>query len=126
MKFSAFDRSKAKRSTSDYFSGEVYMQEIVPESDSKEVTVAAVFFENGARTLPHIHPTDQILSVVEGTCVVADENGLQELPTGGFAVVTAGEWHWHGAKRGTSACHLSIKAAGETNWSVPKRDWDHH
>src|SRR5689334_5701708 len=62
MHLSAFDRSKAKRSTSENFSGEVYMQEIVPESASKEVTVTAVFFENGARTLPHVHVVDQILS----------------------------------------------------------------
>ncbi len=39
-------------------------------------------------------------------------------------VVPAGVWHWHGARLGHFACHLSIRVPGPTDWSVPRRDWE--
>ena len=124
MKLAKHDRSQARpTATPQYFQGSVFTQELVGPGDSQEVTLTAVFFENGARTLPHSHDSDQVLAVVEGTCVVANEAGRNELGAGEYAHVQAGEWHWHGAAPGNSACHISIRKAGQTDWTVPKRDW---
>jgi quercetin dioxygenase-like cupin family protein len=116
------DRSKASRQERPIFVGDVYQQPLVAQSDSDECTVTAVWFENGARTRPHTHDNDQTLHV-EGTCVVADERERRELGVGEMAFVKKGEWHWHGAAKGSDACHLSIRKDGPTSLDVPERDW---
>ena len=124
IKLAKHDRSHARpTATPQVCQRTVSTQELVGTGDSQEVTLTAVFFEDGARTRPHTHATDQVLAVVEGTCVVANETGRNELDVGEYAHVRAGEWHWHGAAPGTSACHISIRKAGDTDWSVPQRDW---
>jgi quercetin dioxygenase-like cupin family protein len=99
------------------------LQQLVSEDLSGELELIAVFFENGARTIPHRHATDQVLWVVEGTCVVADEAARREVATGECVLLPADRWHWHGAAPGRSACHISIRKPGPTNWDVPRRDW---
>jgi quercetin dioxygenase-like cupin family protein len=123
FKNAKIDRSQAKLMERPIFSGKVYQQQLVNADDSGEVTVTAVWFENGARTRPHVHDADQTLHVVEGTCVVADERDRKQLGVGEMAFVKKGQWHWHGALKGTDACHLSIKKDGETDIDVPERDW---
>lgn len=117
------DRSKAVRRDQPIFSGTVYQQPLISADDSGEVTALAVWFENGARTRPHTHATDQLLHVVEGTCVVADQHERRHLGIGGLAFVKAGEWHWHGAAKGMNACHISIRKDGATDINVPEGDW---
>jgi quercetin dioxygenase-like cupin family protein len=114
------DKSKASLTRAAMFQGDVYRQ-VLGRSD--ELEMAAVFFENGARTVPHVHHTDQVLAVVEGTCVVADSEGLRRLGVGEVALVKHGEWHWHGADKGTNACHLSLRKSGSTEMNVEQRDW---
>ena len=124
MKVSKLERSGARpTSEPQHFEGAVFNQQLVSADDSQEVTLLAVFFENGARTRPHVHTTDQVLAVVEGTCVVADRSGQRELRAGESALIRAGEWHWHGAAPGTSACHISIRKPGPTDWEVAKDGW---
>ena len=118
------DRSQARPTPSpEYFEGAVRMHHLVTKDDSQELELIAVFFENGARTIPHTHSTDQVLLVVEGTCVVADESGRRTLESCGCALLAANRWHWHGAAPGQSACHISIRKPGPSDWTVPKRDW---
>lgn len=114
------DKSKAERATSSLFEGVVHRQSL---GQSDEVDIAAVFFDNGARTRPHTHTTDQILAVVEGTCVVADANERKLLGVGEVAMVKKGEWHWHGAAKHTDACHITMRKSGTTDQNVEERDW---
>jgi len=109
--------------TPEYFDGDVRMQQLVSEDLSHELELVAVFFERGARTIPHMHSTDQVLWVVKGTCVVADEAGRREAAAGQCVLFPANRWHWHGAAPGQSACHISVREPGPTNWDVPRRDW---
>ena len=107
------------------FEGDVKIHTLVPMSESgssdhaNDLEVLAVFFRDGARTRPHVHPVDQLLVVVEGTCVVATQTERVEIGVGQQAIVSKGEWHWHGAVKHTDACHLSIKKPGATDWSQP-------
>ena len=118
------DRSEATSpANAEYFDGVVRMQPLVSEDQSGELELIAVFFESGARTIPHRHSTDQVLWVAEGTCVVADEAGRREVAPGECVFVPANRWHWHGAAPGLSACHVSIRKPGLTHWNVPRRDW---
>jgi quercetin dioxygenase-like cupin family protein len=107
----------------EYFAGKVAMQKLSAALGGGEVELIAVFFDGGARTIPHTHATDQVLLVVAGRCVVADEDGRRELGPGELARIPAERWHWHGAAPGESACHLSIRRPGPSDWTVPKRDW---
>jgi quercetin dioxygenase-like cupin family protein len=118
------DRSQAKLQERPIFAGNVYQQPLVTAGDTDDATVTAVWFENGARTRPHVHDADQTLHVVEGTCVVADEHDRRHLGVGEMAFVRKGQWHWHGAAKGTDACHLSIKKEGVTDINVADRDWN--
>ena len=124
MKLAKPERADARPTpTPEYFEGRVSMHHLVTKDDSPELELIAVFFESSARTIPHVHSTDQVLWVVEGRCVVADESGRRELGPGECAHIPAGRWHWHGAAPGHAACHLSIRRPGPTDWSQPKRDW---
>jgi quercetin dioxygenase-like cupin family protein len=118
------DRSRAVPAAHpEYFEGAVFMQPLVGADRSRELEIVAVFFENGARTTPHTHSTDQVLYVVSGSCVVADDAGRRQAGAGELVVLPANRWHWHGAAPGQSMCHVSIRQPGPTDWTVERRDW---
>lgn len=124
MDISKPDRSKAQPPPNpEYFEGRVLMQPLVSAQQSAELELLAVFFDDGARAIPHVHSTDQVLWVVEGRCIVAEGSGRREVGPGECVVLPANRWHWHGAARGFSACHVSIRKPGPTDWNVEKRDW---
>ncbi len=106
------------------FSGTVWIQPLRRVDTPGSVEILAVFFEAGARTRPHVHSTDQVLVFVEGEGVVATEQGRRVVRAGEVVFIPAGQWHWHGATKTTSACHLSVKPPGPTDWNPPLRDWE--
>jgi quercetin dioxygenase-like cupin family protein len=117
------DRSLAQPTdTPEYFEGQVLMQ-AMSAGPPGELDVRAVFFDNGARTIPHTHSTDQLLYVVSGTCVVGEESGRREVAAGDYALLPAHQWHWHGAAPGQSMCHVSIRKPGPSDWTVERRNW---
>jgi quercetin dioxygenase-like cupin family protein len=126
MKLLAVDRSKAKPvEAGGHFDGGVAMQDLNLNAPPDGVELVAVFFDAGARTLPHTHPVEQTLIVLEGEGVVADESGRRRFRAGEVVVVPAGIWHWHGATPDSAMCHLSAKHPSDTAWEgVPLKDWD--
>lgn len=123
MKIVAWDRSRAEP-VGGHFDGDVRMQDLHLDAPEDGVELVAVFFEPGARTLPHTHPVEQTLVVVEGEGIVADETGRRRMKTGDVVVVPAGVWHWHGASPESAMCHLAAKHPSDTVWDgVPVRDW---
>lgn len=118
------DRSLAKPpDRPEHFAGRAVLQKLVGADRSRELDVVAVFFDDGARTIPHTHSTDQLLHVVSGTCVVGDESGRREVQAGEHVLLPANRWHWHGAAPGRSACHISYRKPGPSDWTVERRDW---
>ena len=111
---------------SDWFSGPVHIQALGDAADPSGLEVFAVFFDAGARTLPHTHSTDQLLYFLEGEGVVGTEGERRVFRAGGMAMIPAEEWHWHGATPTSSTCHLSIRPGGPSTWApeVPMGDWD--
>lgn len=106
------------------FQGAVRIQAMRRTDEPGAVEVLAVFFEEGARTRPHVHSTDQVLVFVQGEGVVATEGERRVVHAGEVVWIPAGTWHWHGANKGCSCCHLSIKPPGPTDWNPPVRDWE--
>lgn len=124
MQIVKIDRRQAQPPDHPHFSGTVHMQHLVRPEQPGKAELIAVFFEAGARTIPHIHGTDQVLHVLEGEGVIATEREKRFVKPGDIAVIPAGTWHWHGATRAASMCHLSMKAVGPTDWKVPVRNWE--
>jgi quercetin dioxygenase-like cupin family protein len=126
VKLVSWDRAAAEP-VRENFAGEVRMQDLNRDAPEDGVELVAVFFEPGARTLPHIHPVEQTLVVVEGEGIVADESGRRTMRAGEVVVVPAGIWHWHGATAESALCHLSAKKPSDTVWEgVPLRDWEEY
>jgi quercetin dioxygenase-like cupin family protein len=100
------------------FIGRVWMQNIAAGGGSTELEYLAVFFDAGARTRPHTHPTDQVLYFVRGSgFVVFPGEDEQQIEEGGIVVVRAGLLHMHGATPGGPICHLAVRAPGPTDWA---------
>jgi quercetin dioxygenase-like cupin family protein len=125
MKVTRIDRSLARPYTTPkgYFDGEVKTLQLVGPTESKEIELLAVYFSEGARTIPHIHEQDQVLQIIEGRGIVATETEKLMVSEGDVVTITAGIWHWHGARRNTAMCHISIKRPGPTNWEVELKNW---
>ncbi|MGH2541111.1 MAG: cupin domain-containing protein [Actinomycetota bacterium] len=110
----------------EWFSGQVWIQALAETDRATDLEIFAVFFDAGARTMPHTHSTEQLLSFVEGEGVVDVEGERRRYRPGGMAVIPANTWHWHGATPTTPMTHLSIRPGGPTVWApeVPMREWD--
>ncbi len=124
MQIVRVNRRQAQPPDRPHFSGTVHMQHLARPEQPGKAELIAVFFDAGARTIPHIHGTDQVLHVLEGEGVVATEHDKRAVKAGDIAVIPADTWHWHGATKNASMCHLSIKPTGPTQWDVPLRDWE--
>ena len=75
---------------------------------AQETKVAIVTFSPGARTKMHVHSHEQILYILSGKGIVANEQGEHVAMPGTLFLVPAGEKHWHGATRESSFSHLYI------------------
>lgn len=112
------------KGTAKEFEGDVTLQRIVWSEDSSQLELLGVWFRDGARTYPHIHDVDQVLHIVEGNGVVADENETLLVQAGDVITVHAGKWHWHGAQPHRDMMHISIRKQGSsTNWEVEEKNW---
>ena len=106
------------------FEGEVTLQRIVTAEDSSQVELLAVWFSAGARTRAHTHDVDQVLQIMEGHGIVADEYEMRVVSAGDVVTVPAHAWHWHGATSDSAMMHISIRKQGsKTDWDVDQKDW---
>jgi quercetin dioxygenase-like cupin family protein len=84
-----------------------------------EVKVNAIWFEPGARFLPHRHPYDQVLYYPVGTGVVAvDGNEDQLVPTGHYVLLPANVVHMHGCTDDGPALQISIMRDTPSDFEV--------
>lgn len=121
------DRAKASLpDRPEYFSGRVRMENLRRPEQAGAAELIAVFFDPGARTIPHIHAADQVLVCVEGQGLVVTNTERRPLRAGEIAVIPGGTWHWHGATKTTAMGHISIKGVGPTDWTVPRQKWDEY
>lgn len=114
MKLVKYDPSNSTVSPTPIMIGEVASQMLVGEVDAADIRVTSVTFRDGARNRLHRHSCDQVLVIVDGRGVIANETEIREVERGDVIVVPSGELHWHGALPGETMTHLSIVTPHET------------
>lgn len=75
---------------------------------AEETNVVIVTFPPGARTRMHTHNHEQILYILNGKGIVANELEEHIATPGKVFLIPAGERHWHGATQESSFSHLYI------------------
>jgi len=75
---------------------------------AQEMKASIVTFAAGARTKMHIHDHEQILYILSGRGIVANEKEEHAAVPGMIFLISAGEKHWHGATEKSSFSHLYI------------------
>ena len=103
------------RGSDEWFTGDVWLDRIIPAGGHEAIHCSTVTFEPGARTRWHTHEGDQILIVLSGEGRVSDTARGTTIRAGDVVHIPAGEKHWHGAAPGTIMSHLAV-TAGEAQW----------
>ncbi len=110
----------------DNFTGVVNRAEVAKANDGS-VRMFQVRFQAKARTHWHTHSGEQILIVVEGTCLVKRAGQAAVILQEGEAIALPGnERHWHGAIADGVGCHLAVNNKLKTEWfgEVSKEDYE--
>ncbi|HEU4319135.1 MAG TPA: cupin domain-containing protein [Acidimicrobiia bacterium] len=108
-----------KPGNQEFFTGGVVQTTSLSEPEGADgVKVIAVEFPPGARSKWHSHPAGQVLHIVSGSGVVANDEGqVIRMVEGDTVTASAGELHWHGADRGSTMLQLSITTHGGADWA---------
>ncbi len=75
---------------------------------AKEIKSAIVTFAPDARIKMHVHDHEQVLYIMSGKGIVANEQEEHVAIPGMIFFIPAGEKHWHGATKESSFSHLYI------------------
>ena len=89
--------------------GTVNMKTLIDKQiGAEEIKAAIVTFPAGARTKMHIHDHEQVLYILSGKGIVANEQEKHIAMQGMIFLIPAGEKHWHGATQESSFSHLYV------------------
>jgi quercetin dioxygenase-like cupin family protein len=120
----------SRRGPEQWFTGEVWLDEVVSAPRPARLRAVRVTFTPAARTAWHTHPLGQTLLVLAGTCLLARADGTMErVKPGDVAWIEPGEVHWHGAPAGSTMVHLAMQEAGDddstADWGEQVTDAEH-
>jgi quercetin dioxygenase-like cupin family protein len=108
-----------RKGPSDWFTGTVWIDEVVAGAAPSRLQVNRVSFEPGARTAWHTHPVGQALHVLTGVGrIQLAGQPAQTIGPGDSVWIEAGERHWHGADATHTMVHLAIQEANERGVAV--------
>ncbi len=110
-----------------YFTGDVRIDMLYPNTDTKTHGGAYVTFEPGARTNWHSHPAGQHIIVTSGVGYYqAWGKPIQVIKAGDVVWVPIGLKHWHGASKDIAMTHLVVtsvdKNGKNATWLEPVSD----
>jgi quercetin dioxygenase-like cupin family protein len=89
--------------------GSVNMKTLLDKQlGANEMKTAIVTFSPGARTKMHVHDHEQVLYILSGKGIVANEHEEFIAMPGMIFLIEAGEKHWHGATTESSFSHLFV------------------
>lgn len=93
----------------EYFTGEVQVDVLFPETDATHYSGAYVTFQPGARTAWHLHPAGQHMVVTDGIALTGTRDGrIIEFGEGETVWCPPDIDHWHGATPDAPMTHLVI------------------
>ncbi|HEU4739987.1 MAG TPA: cupin domain-containing protein [Meiothermus sp.] len=105
-------QSPTRQGSAEYFSGLVYISELIQSPEPMSLQVYRVMFTPGARTAWHTHPKGQILHVESGIGWFQRRGeGVLEIKAGDTIYIPPGEEHWHGASATHAMVHLALQAS---------------
>jgi quercetin dioxygenase-like cupin family protein len=94
---------------SEWFTGNVYLDEVAVPSGSSRLSASGVHFTPGARTAWHTHPNGQTIYVTEGVGLAQGRGGpIEVIRPGDRVFFEPGEEHWHGAAPNRFMTHLAM------------------
>jgi quercetin dioxygenase-like cupin family protein len=100
------------RGSSDWFTGNVWLDEISEPPKPSRLRVHRVTFAPGSRTAWHSHPVGQILHVTTGIGLVQIKDApVKEMRPGDTVWIEPNERHWHGAAPNHMFVHIAIQEA---------------
>lgn len=103
-----------------YFVGRSYVKSLVTPSEANPMYMDNVTFEPSGRNKWHLHTSEQILLVTEGTGWYQEEGkAAQVLSPGDVVVIKPNIKHWHGAAKDGWFTHISIS----TDVMKAKTEW---
>lgn len=108
-----------------YFSGKSYLNTLAMPDKSNTISVLNVTFEPACRNNWHIHTTEQILLVTEGTGWYQEwGKPAQFLQKGDAVTIPKDVKHWHGATADSWFAHISIMdtVKDKTEWKEAVSD----
>ena len=96
------------------FSGKVKVKRVVSkDTGSRDLSLSIITFPKGVRNYFHSHEFDQVLWILSGKGIVADEKNQYEAVPGMTFFIPSGEKHWHGASEDSDFSHISILRPGK-------------
>jgi 4-carboxymuconolactone decarboxylase len=110
---------KGTRISNNNFTGTAYLQMLITADSLNQITVGNVTFEPGTRSNWHLHPSGQILLVIDGVGYYQEKGQPKKILRKGEAVKCPRNVpHWHGASAHTAFVQLAItgREKGETVW----------
>ena len=114
------------KGSSDFFTGDVWLDSIIQGEAPSRVRVGAVHFTPGARSAWHSHALGQTLFVTEGEGrVQARGSAIVTIRAGDVVKAPPDEEHWHGAAPDHFMTHISITEAGGQR-DKPDTSWGAH
>jgi quercetin dioxygenase-like cupin family protein len=130
MKILTSRERSSRKGPGEWFTGNVWIDEIAVGAEPSRLRGFRVSFEPGARTAWHTHPVGQVLHMLTGSGLVqlAGEP-VCEIHPGDTVMIGPNERHWHGAGPCTTLVHLAVQEADAQNvdvvWLEPVTDQEY-
>jgi quercetin dioxygenase-like cupin family protein len=121
-----FPNLSTTRGSRRHFTGTVHLGEIASSTDGRRVRVQKVEFKPTSRTHWHRHPAEQVLLILDGTCVLKCSGSAATcLRSGESTSIPAHKLHWHGSTPDGPMTHLALILGGDTRWLRPVAEADY-
>ena len=112
MKILTTEMRACRRGPEAWFTGTVWIDEVVTGAAPSRMNANRVAFEPGARAAWHTHPVGQALHVLSGVgWVQLKGEAARAIRPGDTVWIEAGEEHWHGATAERTMVHLAMQEA---------------
>jgi len=100
---------KGDKLPNDYFTGDAYVNRLLPSDKNNDFTLGVVSFEPAARTNWHTHPKGQVLIVISGRGIYQERGTpARHLVKGDVVNIPEETEHWLGAAPDSEFTHLTI------------------
>lgn len=124
MKIFTSKQRPSRHGPDKWFTGEVWLDEIVTAAPPASFKATRVSFVPGARTAWHTHPRGQALHILSGVGLIQLKGQpVQEFQAGDVIWIEANELHWHGATSTHSMVHLAMQEVDEHGVDVVWLDY---